>query len=164
MVIEPEFKQISGLFSEDLCGVEVEGKKFGYIDLKGDVKIEPHYDAVGTFSKGVASVVSDDRVLFVANTGAVVGKMNAPGIVKINFLSMPSGARVYAVPLSNWDTSTDKEYLLSSNAYLVPEGNTNVVAGLRKHVIYQVIFLLGTSRQEVSLDPAVQDRVKVTFP
>ncbi len=60
-----------GRFSEGLCKVLI-GKKWGFIDKKGLVAINPLYDNVSNFHDGVAIVVVDDKYGLIDHKGNVV--------------------------------------------------------------------------------------------
>jgi len=54
-VIEPKYKKASS-FNEGFAGVSLDGVKWGFIDLKGNVVIEPIFFDVYRFERGICVV------------------------------------------------------------------------------------------------------------
>jgi WG repeat protein len=66
-------------FSEGLIAVR-QDRKLGYLDLEGNVAIEPRYDQGGEFSEGLAAVQLDGHWTFIDKSGAVTAEFPA-GVV-----------------------------------------------------------------------------------
>lgn len=58
-------------FSEGLAAVRIDGA-FGYIDLQGEIVIEPQFDLVGDFYEGLAEVLVDNVVGVIDHNGRFV--------------------------------------------------------------------------------------------
>jgi hypothetical protein len=61
-------------YSDGLIAVRGNGK-VGYMDLGGQIAIEPRYDAGGAFAEGLAPVQLGGRWLFIDKSGATVAKL-----------------------------------------------------------------------------------------
>lgn len=73
VVIEPRFKDV-GEFSDGLAYVKIM-RKYGFIDLKGDIVIKPQYDYAGSFYEKRAAVRigdSDAQYGFINRKGKLV--------------------------------------------------------------------------------------------
>ncbi len=58
-------------YNKTMTGVEV-GKKWGFIDSKGELYIPPVYEAVGNYSNGLVSVRKNGKWGFIDNEGKLV--------------------------------------------------------------------------------------------
>lgn len=78
VAFEMEDATIVGAFSEGLAKFADEDGKWGFVDKKGNVVIEPEWDNVGSFKDGLAVVVEANearglaRLGFIDKTGATV--------------------------------------------------------------------------------------------
>ena len=63
-------------FSEGLIAVR-QDRKLGYMDLEGNIAIEPHYDQGGEFSEGLAAVQLEGHWMFIDKAGAVTAEFPA---------------------------------------------------------------------------------------
>src|SRR3989442_4848807 len=63
-------------FSEGLIAVR-QDRKLGYMDLEGNIAIEPHYDQGGEFSEGLAAVQLEGHWMFIDKAGAVTTEFPA---------------------------------------------------------------------------------------
>ena len=66
-------------FSEGLIAVR-QGGRMGYMDLDGNIAIEPRYDQGGDFAEGLAAVQSEGHWKFIDKSGAVAAEFPA-GVV-----------------------------------------------------------------------------------
>jgi WG containing repeat len=73
-------------FSEGLIAIR-QDRKLGYMDLEGNIAIEPRYDQGGEFSEGLAAVQLEGHWMFIDKAGAVTAEF-------------PGGV-AFAEPLSN---------------------------------------------------------------
>lgn len=165
--IQPTFSFV-GPFCEGLAGVRT-GDKFGYIDTEGGYMIPAKYDATGPFSMGTAHVVEGHSELMISANGEQISTAADVQPVECQFVSNPGGADVYLIPLYEWSTSTNKDALLSTD-WLLPSGKSTSPAEkpprtyrCSLYVVYHVVFLLGSRRAEVKLDPTEGTHVEVTF-
>jgi hypothetical protein len=60
-------------FSEGMIAIRRD-RKLGYMDLDGNIAIEPRYDQGGEFSEGFAAVESDGHWIFIDKSGAVAAQ------------------------------------------------------------------------------------------
>lgn len=58
-------------FSEGLAAVSLKGR-FGYIDGRGEIVIEPKFDLAGNFHQGLAEVLIGDKTGVIDRTGEIV--------------------------------------------------------------------------------------------
>jgi WG repeat protein len=63
-------------FSEGLIAVRRD-RKLGYMDLEGNVAIEPRYDQGGEFTEGLAAVQLEGRWIFIDKSGAATSEFPA---------------------------------------------------------------------------------------
>jgi len=63
-------------FSEGLIAVR-QDRKLGYMDLEGNIAIEPHYDQGGEFAEGLAAVQLEGHWMFIDKAGAVTAEFPA---------------------------------------------------------------------------------------
>jgi hypothetical protein len=59
-------------FREGLAAVSLDGERFGYINLRGEMVIEPQYPQAESFSEGLAPVQLGDRYGFIDRTGQFI--------------------------------------------------------------------------------------------
>jgi len=60
-------------FSEGLIAIR-QDRKLGYMNLDGNIAVEPQYDQGGAFAEGLAAVQSEGHWKFIDKTGAVVAE------------------------------------------------------------------------------------------
>jgi hypothetical protein len=60
-------------YSEGLIAIR-QDRKLGYMDLDGNIAIEPRYDQGGAFAEGLAAVQSEGHWSFIDKTGAVTAE------------------------------------------------------------------------------------------
>jgi hypothetical protein len=60
-------------FSEGLIGIR-QDRKLGYMDLDGNIAIEPRYDQGGEFEEGLAAVQLEGHWMFIDKSGAVIAE------------------------------------------------------------------------------------------
>ena len=60
-------------FSEGMIAIR-QDRKLGYMDVDGNIAIEPRYDQGGAFSEGLAAVQSEGHWTFIDKTGAVTAE------------------------------------------------------------------------------------------
>lgn len=71
LVIEPKYDE-KMMFSEGLCRVKI-GKKYGYINIKGQEVIPPIYeDASYRFKNGLAYIIKDNKAGYIDTKGTIV--------------------------------------------------------------------------------------------
>jgi hypothetical protein len=63
-------------FSEGLIAVR-QDRKLGYMDLDGNIAIEPRYDQGGEFAEGFAAVQLEGHWMFIDKAGAVTAEFPA---------------------------------------------------------------------------------------
>jgi hypothetical protein len=63
-------------FSEGLIAIR-QDRKLGYMDLDGNIAVEPRYDQAGEFSEGLAAVQFEGHWMFIDKTGAVTAEFPA---------------------------------------------------------------------------------------
>ena len=61
-------------FSEGLIAVR-QDRKLGYMDLDGNIAVEPRYDQGGEFAEGLAAVQSEGHWMFIDKAGAVAAEL-----------------------------------------------------------------------------------------
>lgn len=65
-----------GEFSDNnMCWINISGK-YGYINSKGDIKIDPTYDNAETFVDGIASVGHGSKQWYISTSGKTIGRYN----------------------------------------------------------------------------------------
>jgi hypothetical protein len=63
-------------FSEGLIAIR-QDRKLGYMDLDGNIAIEPRYDQGGEFAEGLAAVQLEGHWMFIDKSGAVTAEFPA---------------------------------------------------------------------------------------
>lgn len=83
MEIKTQYK-----FSEGLAPYKGSNGKFGYIDYKGNIKIEPKYEVVGAFNDGCASI----------------GRYVREHIINVKFIDHKENLLPFDYDISYWDS------------------------------------------------------------
>ena len=105
----------------------------------------------------------DREISFKFIGGKVVYEVRIPSNVqRVKFVSSPTGAEVYAIPLYDYEGVSDPEILLTAK-YRIPEGNTNTASQLSTMMEYRIIFIRKAKRQVRKCEPAIHSTVWAGF-
>ena len=184
-VIKPQFAG-ADRFSEGLAAVtfpdNTQAPAFnigGYIDKRGNIVIPPQFDSPGPFLGGVALVIDNifRRAYYIDRAGKKVIEqsdgyidlaLGMTALVKVTLTSKPEGAKVYFIPLRDWEQDPNilnNETKLNLN-YRVPDGNTPTSTTVKRKV-YIVVFDLQGRKEWVRKDVigviGIEDKVEVTL-
>ena len=74
-IAKPPAVVLDGIrFSEGLIAIRRD-RKLGYMDLDGNIAIEPRFDQGGEFSEGLAPVQTEDRWMFIDKSGTTTARL-----------------------------------------------------------------------------------------
>ena len=65
-IVAPFIYDNEAHFNDDMAGIMVQGKGWGYIDITGKEVIRPQFDFIFNFNEGF-SVVEKDDIFFIIN-------------------------------------------------------------------------------------------------
>ena len=68
-------KPVGEFADNNMCWINISGK-YGYINSKGDIKIDPTYDHAETFVDGIASVGHGNKQWYITTSGKTIGRYN----------------------------------------------------------------------------------------
>jgi hypothetical protein len=140
--------------SADLDGTVADPKRWGYIDLRGEMVIPPHFVQAEDFHDGVASVITAifGRALYINREDLVVayasnrpalgsaGIVNSTISIQLVLDSTPPGAEVFLIPRFEWETHPQLEEEIEKWwQYRVPEGVTPVTTRATRSA-YLILF------------------------
>lgn len=140
--------------SPDLDGTAADPKRWGYINLAGDMVIPPHFLEADDFHNGVASATTalsaqavyisrEDKFVMEASDWPQRGSsgiVNTTVLVPLTLESVPSGAEVFLIPRFEWEThpkleSEEEKWW----QYRVSEGSTPVTTHVSRST-YVILF------------------------
>jgi hypothetical protein len=103
-------------FSEGLAGVQIEDK-WGFIDKTGQIVIKPQYEAINSFSEGVAVVVKNGNVFLINREGQAILSRSLNDLQ----LNIYEGARVSEGLIDAYDPAKSKNGFIDKTGKFVIE-------------------------------------------